>query len=270
MRHRPGAPGGAGAAGSRLGLSPVRNVYVQKNVVKMSQIRYPHAATKQLEDLEPLNAPPLHERIHSEILTKGLDFHPGREAEFADSIALLGKLMQISRDYAAEAGPFGDLFGEYLECNGQTNSRAGQFFTPIEMVDLTLKINLHGQDLGGRPLVLADPAAGTGRFMLRVAKHFAEQNEGCLNFLFVNTDTDRRMFAYAVMNAVLHRIPSICIHGDILKVEAWEAFATIPMGAFARWERVRLDVAKDLIVAGKQAHQPVAAAARFPGVRTEG
>lgn len=245
-------------------------MYVQNNVVKMSQIRYPHAATKQLEDLEPLNAPPLHERIHSEILTKGLDFRPGREAEFADSIALLGKLMQISRDYAAEAGPFGDLFGEYLECNGQTNFRAGQFFTPIEVVDLTLKINLHGQELGGRPLFLSDPAAGTGRFMLRTAKHFAEENGGALNFLLVTVDSDRRMFTYCTMNAILHRIPAICIHGDALTVEAWEAFGVVDDGMTVRWERVRLDVAKDLIVAGKQGQQPVVAATRFPGVRTEG
>ncbi|HQC35090.1 MAG TPA: N-6 DNA methylase [Methanoculleus sp.] len=236
----------------------------------MSQIRYPHAATKQLEDLEPLNAPPLHERIYTELLTKGLDFCPDREAEFADSIALLGKLMQISRDYAAEAGPFGDLFGEYLECNGQTNFRAGQFFTPIEMVDLTLKINLHGQDLGGRPLFLSDPAAGTGRFMLRTAKHFAEENGGALNFLFVTVDSDRRMFTYCTMNAILNRIPAICIHGDALTVEAWEAFGVVDDGMTVRWERVRLDVAKDLIVAGKQGQQPVVAATRFPGVRTEG
>lgn len=221
----------------------------------MSQIRYPHAATKQLEDLEPLNAPPLHERIHSEILTKGLDFHPGREAEFADSIALLGKLMQISRDYVAEAGPFGDLFGEYLECNGQTNFRAGQFFTPVEMVDLALKINLHGQDLGGRPLFLSDPAAGTGRFMLRTAKHFAEENQGALNFLFVTVDSDRRMFTYCTMNAILHRIPAICIHGDALTVEAWEAFGVVDDGMTVQWGRVRLDIAKDLICSAKQAKQ---------------
>lgn len=235
----------------------------------MKQIRYPHAATKQLESLEPLNAPRLHDQIY-DLLVAGLDFTPDRAVEYQDKIALLGTLQKIAADYTAEAGPFGDVFGEYLECTGQTDFRTGQFLTPVDLADLTAKLTCGDLDLGGRPKLISDPAAGTGRFMLRVAKHFAEQNEGCLNFLFVNTDTDRRMFTYAVMNAVLHRIPSICIHGDTLKVEAWEAFATIPMGAFARWERVRLDVAKDLIVAGMQAHQPVAAAARFPGVRTEG
>lgn len=40
----------------------------------MSQVRYPHRATKRLDDLDPLNGPRLHDRIYSDILVAGLDF----------------------------------------------------------------------------------------------------------------------------------------------------------------------------------------------------
>lgn len=225
----------------------------------MSQIRYPHAATKRLAELEPLNSPKLHDRIY-DLLVAGQFFTPDRLDEFQDNIALLATLQEIAADYTWEAGPFGDLFGEYLEAIGETSERTGQFFTPPDLVDLTTRITLEDLDLGGRPKMIADPASGTGRFMLGVAKHFAEQNDGCLNFLCVNIDIDRKAFAYCVMNAVLHGIPSVCIHGDTLKVEAWNAFATIPMfGGYARWERVRLDVAKNLIFSAKEIPQPVPA-----------
>jgi hypothetical protein len=235
----------------------------------MKQIRYPHAATQQLESLEPLNAPRLHDQIY-DLLVAGLDFTPERAVEYQDKIALLGTLQMIAADYTAEAGPFGDVFGEYLECTGQADFRTGQFLTPVDLADLTAKFTCGDLDLGGRPKLISDPAAGTGRFMLRTAKHFAEENGGALNFLFVTVDSDRRMFTYCTMNAILHRIPAICIHGDALTVEAWEAFGVVDDGMTVRWERVRLDVAKDLIVAGKQGQQPVVAATRFPGVRTEG
>lgn len=235
----------------------------------MKQIHYPHAATRQLEALEPLNAQPLHERAY-EILTTGEDFRPDRAEEFADRTALLGKLMEISRAYTAEAGPFGDMFGEYLECIGETSQKTGRFFTPQDLVTLMADISIRDLPLDGRPKTICDPAAGTGRFMLGAARRIVEQNEGCLNALFVNIDIDRRMFTYCTMNAILHRIPAICIHGDTLKVEAWEAFATIPMGQWARWERVPLATAKDLIFAAKQGAQPVPTTGREVPVRVEG
>ena len=98
----------------------------------MSQVRYPHRATKRVEVVEPLNGPRLHDRIYSDILVAGLDF--------------------------------------------------------------------------------------------------------------------RRAFTFCTMNAVLNGIPGIHIHGDTLKMEIWDAFATLPIGRFALWERLRPEIARDLIV----------------------
>lgn len=214
----------------------------------MSSVRYPHEATKALEKLEPLNGPRLYDRIYNEILIPGLSYAPENAEECRSGAELLGNLMEIHNRYCKEAGPFGDIFGEYLENNEETNARNGQFFTPISLVDATVGVTFGEMDLSGPPLEICDPAAGTGRFMLRTACHFMEKNHGALNFLFTNIDIDRRVWIYCVMNAVLSGIPSICIHGDTLGVEVYEAFATIPIGQVAQWGRVRPEIAKELIV----------------------
>jgi len=214
----------------------------------MSRVRYPHRATKRLEDLEDLNGPKLHDQIYSDILIPGLDFRRDRADEFRPNTELLASLMDISQDYTDEAGPFSDLFGEWLECNGETSERNGQFFTPIDVVDMMVEMTFQGIDLDRKtPWTVCDPAAGTGRFMLRVAKHFGERT-GSFNFLMTNIDIDRRAFTFCTMNAVLNGIPAIHIHGDTLRMEVYDAFATLPIGRFALWERLRPEIARDLIV----------------------
>lgn len=225
----------------------------------MSQVRYPHRATKQLDDLEPLNGPRLHDRIYSDILVAGLDFRRDQAEKCQAGIELLGPLMETYQDYTDEAGPFGDMFGEWLECNNQTSERNGQFFTPIDVVDMMVEMNFTGTDLDGRPITICDPACGTGRFMLRAASYFAKKNRGALNFLITNVDIDRRAFTYCTMNAVLNGIPGIHIHGDTLRMEVYDAFATLPIGRFALWERLRPDIARGLIV---QSLKPLAEPAK--------
>lgn len=213
----------------------------------MSRAHYPHRATKRLDDLEGLNGQKLHDRIYSDILVAGLDFRRDRAEEYP-GVELLGTLMDIYQDYTDEAGQFGDMFGEWFECSGQTRDGIGQVFTPITVVDTTVKMNFTGLTLDGRPVTICDPACGTGRFMLRTARYFAGNNHGALNFLFTNVDIDRRAFTFCTMNAVLNGIPGIHIHGDTLRVEVWDAFATLPIGQFALWERLRPEVARDLII----------------------
>lgn len=215
----------------------------------MSQVRYPHRATKRLEAFDPLNGPKLYDRIHDDILVAGLEFRLDRAEECLESIELLGTLMKTYQEYSDEAGPFGDLFGEYLECNGETSERNGQFFTPVDVVDMMVRMTLHGTDLDRpEPWTFCDPACGTGRFMLRTARHFAKENRGALNFFFTNIDIDRRAFTYCVTNAILNGIAGVHIHGDTLRMEVYEAFATLPIGQVAVWERIRPETAKALIV----------------------
>lgn len=229
----------------------------------MSQVRYPHRATRRLEDLDPLNGPKLYDRIHDDILVAGREFRRDQAEESMESIELLGSLMETYREYSDEAGPFSDLFGEYLECNGETSERNGQIFTPVDVVDMMVQMTLHGVELDRQvPWTFCDPACGTGRFMLRTAKHFMTENKGALNFLFTNADIDRRAFTFCVMNAILNGIPGIHIHGDSLRMEVYEAFATLPVGQVALWERVRPETAKAWLVQSLKTPVPAPVAGR--------
>lgn len=229
----------------------------------MSQVRYPHRATRRLDDLDPLNGPKLYDRIHDDILVAGREFRRDQAEESMESIELLGSLMETYREYSDEAGPFGDMFGEWLECNGQTSERNGQFFTPIDVVDMMVEMTFQGTDLDrATPWTVCDPACGTGRFMLRTARYFAGNNHGALNFLLTNVDIDRRAFTFCTMNAVLNGIPGIHIHGDSLRMEVYEAFATLPVGQVALWERVRPETAKAWLVQSLKTPVPAPVADR--------
>jgi len=168
----------------------------------VSKVRYPHTATGRLEDLEPLNSPRLHDRIYDEILVGGLEFRRDHAEEHREGIQLLGTLMDIHREYSEQAGPFRDLFGEYLENSGQTSERAGQFFTPPDIVDMMVRSMLPDTDLGRpEPFTICDPACGTGRFMLRTAAYFEALIEQSLK-TSVSVEPVRRETVQTTLGAI--------------------------------------------------------------------
>jgi hypothetical protein len=65
----------------------------------------------------------------------------------------------------------------------------------------------------GKPLMIIDPACGTGRFMLGVAEYcFTNQ----IPFVFWNIDIDERMTDATKKHAEHYKIPAIVILGDAL------------------------------------------------------
>ena len=51
-------------------------------------------------------------------------------------------------------------------------------------------------------------------------------------------------------------ITGIHIHGDTLRMEVWDAFATLPIGQFALWERIQPETAKAWLVQALQTPTP--------------
>ena len=76
------------------------------------------------------------------------------------------------------------------------------------------------------------------------------------------------MFAYCTMNAVLNGIPGIHIHGDTLRMEVWDAFATLPVGTVAMWERVQPETAKRWLVSALERPDAAVAPESAPSVKT--
>jgi len=191
-----------------------------------------------------MNARRLNEQVYTDILIKGESFTKENADDFKEGTELLGKLLTIHREFH-EKNPFRDMFSEYLMEYGRLNVRAGQFFTPYNVCDMMAKMQLGIEDdLKGEPLRILDPAAGTGRFMLSTASHYAKE-VGMYNFLFTNIDIDKRMFTFCVMNAILYGIPAIHIHGDTLRIKFWDCFATIPSMGLCQWKRIDAKLMED-------------------------
>lgn len=222
---------------------------------------------QRLYDLAPMNSPDLHDQIFKEILEPGERFTKESADEYKAGMELLGKLFMIHRDYN-ERHPFGDMFSEYLEEYGKLNFHAGQFFTPYNVAGMMGGMLLSLEEMKGDPLTMLDPAAGTGRFMLKTAEHYAKE-VGMFNFIFTNIDIDRRVFIYCVMNAILYRIPSINIHGNTISNEFWDCFATIPTltkaGVICEWRRIDAKIMEKRFEKMFEASRPAKGMEQFVG-----
>lgn len=213
----------------------------------MAKVDFRHKSLKALEALEPTNSKRLEDRIYKQILVGAQEFTQENAGEHQEGIELLGQLFMIHQKFQAEAGMFEDMFGEYMEGAFKRNNATSQFFTQMPVVRMMVKMNFSDSELEApEPQRICDPAAGTGRFMLGVAEHYAEAT-GCLNFLMVNIDVDHRAFVYCTMNAILNNIPCICIWGNTLSVEVFDAFV-VGIPGLQPWFRLDKDRAKDLIV----------------------
>jgi type I restriction-modification system DNA methylase subunit len=178
----------------------------------------------------------LHETIYNEILVKGEQWTKKKAKQFEPSVELFGKIMMAHIDYQKH-GPFSDMFGAFLEATENNWKRGGQFLTPENIVKLIVEMTM-GDDkkkLLAKPQMILDPAAGTGRFMLGTAQHFAK-TVGQLNFIFFNIDIDFIVYVYCAMNAILYGIPSVNILGDTLTHKFREGIGTIPIGQAAMWK----------------------------------
>jgi type I restriction-modification system DNA methylase subunit len=180
----------------------------------------------------------LHETIYNEILVKGEQWSKKKAKQFEPSVELMGKIMMANIDYQKRYGPFADMFGAFLEQTENNWKQGGQFLTPENVVKMIVEMTM-GDDktkLLEKPQMINDPAAGTGRFMLKTAQHFAKVCDGALNFIFFNIDIDFTVYVYCAMNAILNGIPSFNIRGDSLAFKFQEGIATIPIGTVAMWK----------------------------------
>lgn len=209
-----------------------------------------HKTVRMLAERETLNGPKLCDQIHDHILEGGLSFTPLTAPEHQKGVELLADLMHIHQSFVDEAGPFEDMFGEYLEESNQLHDATGQFFTPMSVVKVMVPMTLPSDvaELDAKPLYINDPACGTGRFMLGIAEHYAKAL-GYFNFLIVNVDIDRRAWIYCTTNALLNQIPSINIWGNTLSLETYAGFAVTPDLTWP-WQRVEKKKAREILERG--------------------
>lgn len=179
---------------------------------------------KILQELEPISqSKKLHEKIY-DVLRTAPSFTPDTADDFKEEQELLSKILLAHADFQQHPKygheGFGDMFGCYLEETEQLNRRTGQFFTPMNVVKMMAQMLLNPKE---EPQYISDPAAGCGRYMLKVAEVYHEKI-GAYNFFFHNVDIDFRAYIYCTMNAILYSIPSVNIWGDSLALKFREGF----------------------------------------------
>ena len=182
----------------------------------------------------------LERKLH-DVLVRAPDYTPDKEEEYKPDTQFMGNIFLAYDQFLEEEderhGRFGDMFGSWMIENEMRNSATGQFFTPVHICDAMVQVSLPSRalELGSSIVRFLDPAAGTGRFMLRTAKHYHE-HLGYYNFLFTNVDIDFRVYVFCVMNAILHHIPSIHIWGNSLSNKGYEMCVFYVDNGVPHWE----------------------------------
>ena len=200
---------------------------------------------KRLQELEPVSrSSRLHELIYTKIIKEAQDYTPEKAEDYKENMVLFSEILLAHQDFQRDPryGEWDDMFGSYLTETEQLVNRAGQFFTPMNVVRAMCEVSLgtmtDEEMRDGPPQFINDPASGCGRFMIGAAESYAKRI-GCLNFFFVNQDIDRRMYIYSTMNAILYGIPSLNIHCDTLSLEYWEGTVVVrPMGSPTIWRTI--------------------------------
>lgn len=199
---------------------------------------------KRLQELEPITSTKkLHDQIYTKIIKEAQGWTKENDADYEDNKGLLAEILLAHEEFKKDPrhGEWDDMFGEYLMETEQLYDRAGQFFTPMNVVRMMCEMTIGvmtDEQLLGEPQMMNDPAAGCGRFMIGAAEIYAKR-VGCLNFLFVNQDIDFRMYVYKTMNAILYGIPSLNVHCDSIALNYWEGtMVWQPLGYPTMWHTV--------------------------------
>ena len=147
--------------------------------------------------------------------------------EFAKAMGLMVTEM--------ERRPFKDILGVYY-CEVQskfTRDAGGEFYTPQAIGQLMAKISVNAKAAiaEGKPVMVNDPAAGSGGLMLSIAEEFAEAN--AVDLLRVTCqDISKVGCDMAYINMTLWGIPARIIWGDTLRMEIRQQWENI------HWHRV--------------------------------
>lgn len=132
------------------------------------------------------------------------------------SQAFASLIVQI--DNAPLEDPFGDYFEEFL-----SNSRNGQFFTPVcvcdLMVQLTTAIHPNEERKEGDVRVY-DPACGSGRLLLSAAKQDMKQ-------FFIGADISYTCCLMTIINLCLNSLNGEVLHMNTITQECWHHWCVI-------------------------------------------
>lgn len=114
--------------------------------------------------------------------------------------------------------PFGDYFEEFL-----SNSRNGQFFTPIGICDLMTQLTTAvkpGEERKNGDVRIYDPACGSGRLLLSAAKEDRKQ-------FFIGADISHTCCLMTIINLCLNSLNGEVLHMNTMSLNCWHRWCII-------------------------------------------
>lgn len=124
----------------------------------------------------------------------------------------------MEMDSAPLDDPFGDYFEEFL-----SNSRNGQFFTPISICDLMTQLTTAvkpGEERRNGDVRIYDPACGSGRLLLSAAKEDRKQ-------FFIGADISHTCCLMTIINLCLNSLNGEVLHMNTISQTCWHHWCVI-------------------------------------------
>ena len=124
----------------------------------------------------------------------------------------------VQMDNHLFSDPFGDYFEEFL-----SNSRNGQFFTPICVCDLMTQLTTAikpGEPRKCGDMRVYDPACGSGRLLLSAAKQDRKQ-------FFIGADISHTCCLMTLINLCLFGLNGEVLHMNTITNECWHHWCVI-------------------------------------------
>jgi hypothetical protein len=149
---------------------------------------------------------------------------------------LFSRLAEAAHEYS------GDFLGEtfMMEEVCFKNTAKGQFFTPYGISKLCARLKcspdvVESAKAENRPVIVLDPACGSGGMVLAIAEAMSEQGFEPQEFMLATlVDVDPVCMQMAFLQMWLKNIPAICVHGNSLTLEEFERAST-PGALLQRW-----------------------------------
>lgn len=133
---------------------------------------------------------------------------------FSQAFAAL--IVQIDNEPLTD--PFGDYFEEFL-----SNSKNGQFFTPMPICDLMTQLTTVpkvGEKRKNGDVRVHDPACGSGRLLLSTAKLDRTQ-------FFIGADISYTCCLMTIINLCLNSLNGEVLHMNTITLESWHHWCVI-------------------------------------------
>lgn len=132
------------------------------------------------------------------------------------SQAFASLVMQMDNEPLTD--PFGDYFEEFL-----SNSKNGQFFTPMSICDLMTQLTTAVKPEGDRKsgdMRVYDPTCGSGRLLLSAAKEDRKQ-------FFIGADISYSCCLMTIINLCLNSLNGEVLHMNTLSFNCWHHWCVI-------------------------------------------